>query len=101
MEGKHYLVIDENNTVVEMVYVAADQPIEGNYVEINPDDYPYSPIGFIYENGAFTDTVSYKDKRKASYPSIGDQLDDLFKQGLFSPEMATLINATKNKYPKN
>jgi len=34
------------------------------------------------------------------YPSIGDQLDDLFKAGAFSKEMAAKIQAIKEKYPK-
>ena len=44
------------------------------------------------------DTYDYKRFRE--YPYLGDQLDDLFKQGLFSPEMAAKIQAIKDKYPK-
>ena len=32
--------------------------------------------------------VKYRDDRKRIYPEIGDQLDDLFKQGAFSKEMS-------------
>lgn len=42
----------------------------------------------------------YKKLRAAEYPSIGDQLDALFKAGVFPEEMATLIAEVKNKYPK-
>lgn len=42
----------------------------------------------------------YSALRANAYPSIGDQLDDLFKAGVFSPEMAAKIAAVKNKYPK-
>lgn len=38
--------------------------------------------------------------RKMEYPEIGDQLDDLFKSGVFSQEMADRIQAVKDKYPK-
>ena len=31
---------------------------------------------------------NYVTKRLSEYPSIGDQLDDLFKAGAFSDEMA-------------
>lgn len=44
------------------------------------------------------DTYDYK--RFKEYPYYGDQLDDLFKQGLFSEEMAAKIQAVKDKYPK-
>lgn len=43
----------------------------------------------------------YKLKRALSYPSIGDQLDDLFHLGFFSEEMTAKIQAIKDKYPKN
>ena len=35
-----------------------------------------------------------------SYPSMGDQLDDLYKNGAFSAEMTAKIKAVKEKYPK-
>ena len=44
---------------------------------------------------------NYVNKRLSEYPSIGDQLDDLFKAGVFSEEMTAKIQAIKNKYPKN
>jgi hypothetical protein len=43
----------------------------------------------------------YKRNRKPEYPDIGDQLDDLFKAGAFSTEMAAKIQAVKDKYPKD
>lgn len=42
----------------------------------------------------------YRRQRQGAYPPIGDQLDDLFKAGLFSDEMAAQIQAIKNAYPK-
>jgi hypothetical protein len=46
------------------------------------------------------DAVAYKSKREEEYPRQGDQLDDLYKAGAFSPEMAAKIKAVKDKYPK-
>lgn len=43
---------------------------------------------------------AYKEKRQREYPAIGDQLDALFHAGVFPPEMAALIQAVKDKYPK-
>jgi len=40
----------------------------------------------------------YKNKRK--YPPISDQLDDLFKKGAFSDEMAAKIKKVKDDNPK-
>ena len=42
----------------------------------------------------------YRQLRAAAYPPIGDQLDDLFRQGAFSPEMAATLQAVKTAHPK-
>ena len=44
--------------------------------------------------------VKYKDDRKMAYPEIGDQLDDLFKQGAFSEEMTAKLQQVKTDHPK-
>ena len=44
--------------------------------------------------------VKYKDDRKMAYPDIGDQLDDLYKKGAFSEEMAAKIKKVKDDNPK-
>lgn len=46
------------------------------------------------------DTTEYQRKRIEEYPSIGDQLDALYKAGLFPEELAAQIQAVKDKYPK-
>lgn len=50
--------------------------------------------------GQYVLQTDYKKLRAAEYPSIGDQLDALFKAGFFPEEMARLITEVKNKYPK-
>ena len=42
----------------------------------------------------------YKSKRQAEYPSIGDQLDALWKGGDTAKAMLAQIQAVKTKYPK-
>lgn len=44
--------------------------------------------------------TKYQRDRAAEYPSIGDQLDALFKAGVFPADMAAAIQAVKDKYPK-
>ena len=41
---------------------------------------------------------SYKSQRKAEYPSIEDQLDDIYHNGVAG--WKTTIKAVKDKYPK-
>ena len=49
---------------------------------------------------AADNAIAYRAKRAAEYPSIGDQLDALFKVGVFPADMAATIQAVKDKYPK-
>ena len=44
--------------------------------------------------------VQYRYTRKSQYPDIGDQLDDLYKKGAFSDEMAAKIKVVKDNNPK-
>ena len=47
---------------------------------------------------AWTDPEAYKIKRVAEYPSIVDQLDDIYHNGIDG--WKATITAIKNKYPK-
>ena len=42
--------------------------------------------------------MTYADKRSAEYPAIGDQLDDIYHNGIDS--WKSTIKAIKDKYPK-
>lgn len=42
----------------------------------------------------------YQQLRSKAYPSVGDQLDALFKAGVFPEDMAAQIQAVKDTYPK-
>ena len=44
--------------------------------------------------------LAYQKKREREYPTIGDQLDDLYTKGAFSDDMTAKIKAVKDKYPK-
>ena len=43
----------------------------------------------------------YIEERKRTYPPMGDQLDDLYKKGAFSTEMATKLKKVKDDNPKS
>ena len=43
--------------------------------------------------------VKYKDDRKDEYPSVVDQLDDIYHNGIDG--WKATIKATKDKYPKS
>jgi hypothetical protein len=44
------------------------------------------------------DDAEYQRKRKAEYPSIEDQLDDIYHNGISG--WSATIKSTKDKYPK-
>ena len=49
---------------------------------------------------AWVDPDTYKYNRVKEYPSIGDQLDALWKGGEAAAEMLAKVQAVKTKYPK-
>lgn len=51
-----------------------------------------------YESETAWNAVEYQRKRAAEYPSIEDQLDEIYHNGLES--WKTKIKETKDKYPK-
>ena len=61
--------------------------IEGNQVEID-----------VNAVDAWVDPDTYKYQRAKAYPSIPDQLDLIYHQGLDAWKAA--IEAVKNQYPK-
>ena len=43
----------------------------------------------------------YDEMRRRAYPSIGDQLDDLYRGGAFSDDMAATLKAVKDAHSKD
>jgi hypothetical protein len=62
---------------------------DGNKVEID-----------LAQINAWVDPDAYKFARVKEYPSIGDQLDALWKGGNDAAEMLAKVQAVKVKYPK-
>jgi hypothetical protein len=66
---------------------------------------PDSDLEVVEENwtddewvNALQNQLGYADKRKTAYPSIQDQLDDLYHNGIDG--WKATIKVTKDKYPK-
>ena len=68
----------------------------------NPDKAPTEEAiqTKLAELQAEYDSKQYQRDRAPLYPNIGDQLDDLYKQGAFSDEMAAKIKKVKDDNPK-
>lgn len=94
---KHYL---DPNT--QMIYAyesdgSQDDLIPSHFVAVTDEQAQAHNAAKV--QAAF-DALSYAEKRRAEYPSLGDQLDALFHAGVFPSEMAARIQAVKDKYPK-
>tara|TARA_A100001201_G_C4053209_1_gene190262 strand:- start:5 stop:304 length:300 start_codon:yes stop_codon:yes gene_type:complete len=68
----------------------------GNSVAVDED----AVAKKVAELQADYDSKEYQRKRVEEYPSIGDQLDALYHANVFPSDMASKIQAVKNKYPK-
>jgi hypothetical protein len=84
----------DNNTAIFKLYPQVDM-IRG--------DIAYDANGNIVEYDkaavdAYVAANAYKSKRAAEYPSIVDQLDKIFHDGI--DEWKETIQAVKTKYPK-
>jgi len=75
-------------TVVSVDDTAGAFDAQGNKVEIN-----------LATVNAWVDPDTYKYQRAAEYPSIADQLDKIFHDGI--DEWKETIQAVKDKYPKS
>ena len=85
----HKAIYELYPTVVSVDDGAGAFDAQGNKVEID--------MALV---NAWVDPDTYKYNRVAEYPSIGDQLDALWKGGDAAAEMLAKVQAVKTKYPK-
>jgi len=87
-----------------MIYIQAIYKLNPQIVSMS-DDIAYDADGneVAYDKAAvqaYVDAHAYISKRAQEYPSIGDQLDALWKGGAEAEAMLAKVQAVKNKYPK-
>lgn len=100
VDGKiETVIVKELVTVIEieMEPFEIERPV--------PNPFPEGAVEGEFEvewtsDGRVVLATDYVAKRRAEYPSIGEQLDALFKAGAFPPEMAKRLQAVKDKHPK-
>ena len=69
----------------------------GEVIELSDAEYD-AKITALATQKDYDANQSYKDKRAAEYPSIPDQLDDIYHNGIDA--WKETIKVTKDKYPK-
>ena len=115
-----HLAFDQNSKVVFASSTKLDVSVDGSTITWATLDEEYDGLyAYTHSGGVATkgdllpvDTdeekrkddewkaIKYRDERKNQYPDIGDQLDDLYKKGAFSTEMAAKIKSVKDAHPK-
>jgi len=93
---KHYLSPD-NKVFAYELDGSQDHLIPDNYTPITNDE--VQTRNQQIQQAAFN-ALTYAEKRRGEYPTIGDQLDALYHAGVFPAEMAALLRAVKDKYLK-
>lgn len=97
------MIISKINAIISLV-PGAEVTQRGDEIEWhNPSVAPVTDAQIDAEQArlqAEYDAKEYARKRAREYPPLGDQLDALFHAGVFPPEMAAMIQAVKDKYPK-
>lgn len=78
----------------------ADYIQRGEEIEWNDKNYAMPSTEEIEAEISRQAKLEYRDKRVLEYPSIGDQLDALWKGGDAAAEMLAKVQAVKDKYPK-
>ncbi len=91
---RHLAIRNTHKTVVSIVGDTNATDEKGNKVVLDED----LITAEITRLQADYDAKEYQRKRASEYPSIADQLDDLYHNGIDG--WKTTIKAVKDKYPK-
>ena len=93
---RHQAIYNTHPTVVSINAETDARDINGNLVELDESKIKTEQDKLEKQ---YSDQA-YARARKPLYPEIGDQLDDLYKQGTFSADMAAKIKKVKDDNPK-
>jgi len=85
---KHEAIYATHSNVA---FISGDDAFD---IDNNPVSYDETAVQ------AYIDAHAYISKRQSEYPTIGDQLDALWKGGDAQTEMLAKVMAEKAKYPK-
>ena len=83
-----------NAKAVYALYSNAVKTVEDKAFDVNDNEITLNMTNI----NNWVDPNAYVDKRVAEYPSIADQLDDIYHNGV--DEWKKTIKAVKDKYPK-
>ena len=83
-----------NTEAVYALYSNAVKTVEDKAFDVNDNEITLNMTNI----NNWVDPKAYVDKRLAEYPSIADQLDDIYHNGIDA--WKATIKTVKDKYPK-
>ena len=97
--GQWFMWTDSKNKVYANLRLTPKMGVEGVRVD-NPHSLPTEKelTDALAKQQADYDALDYSRKRASEYPSIPDQLDEIYHNGIDS--WKAIIKQTKDKYPK-
>ena len=92
---KHYI-----NNVTKEIFAYESDGSQDDYIQDGLVSISDTALATLREEQeqARLDALTYSEKRQAEYPSIANQLDDLYHNGIDG--WKTTIKAIKDKHPK-
>lgn len=96
-------ILVKNNVVVDVASATFEvHPDTGTWKDCSDDnvkqDWTFNPSNNSV-SAPTEPTLTYKEKRQNEYPTIADQLDNIYHNGIDA--WKATIKATKDKYPKS
>lgn len=89
------------NKILQLIRPNAQYVIRNEEISEWHDLEQVQPTTQELEDGAVQlENLAYRDLRRAAYPSIGDQLDAIWKGGEDAEAMLAIVQAVKAQYPK-
>ena len=94
---RYYIAYNEDGSVKQLKAYDGPGDVLPHYTEVTQSVFQEANRNLF---GRMSKVLTYGDKRQSEYPSIGDQLDALWKGGQVAEDMRGQILAVKMKYPK-
>ena len=92
--------VESNGRATNLQFCFDDYVAQENETIIEGDRLPEIETLHTQEYKDAQALIQYKEDRRAEYPNIGDQLDDLYHAGVFSADMIAKLKKVKDDNPK-
>ena len=92
--------VESNGRATNLQFCSDDYVAQENETIIEGDRLPEIETLHTQEYKDAQALIQYKEDRRAEYPDIGDQLDDLYHAGVFSADMIAKLKKVKDDNPK-